>query len=183
MKLVFDTCVLYPTVMRETLMGACAVMGWTPLWSDRILEEWARAARKLGPNGEPQARAEIALLSARWPNAKVTWAPSLETKLYLPDKDDRHVLAAAIAGSADKIVTVNVKDFPKASLWDEGVDRIDPDALVMEAWLQHSDAMQEVGLSIVAQASQLSGEKWSARALFKKARLPRFAKAVSAALP
>ncbi len=179
MKLLFDTCVLYPTVMRETLMGACRVMGWTPLWSDRILEEWARAARKLGPNGEPQARGEIALLSAAWPHAKVTWAPSLEARLFLPDEADRHVLAAAISGSADKIVTMNIKDFPRATLWEEGVERIDPDGLVMDAWMQQSDAMHRVGVSLVDQASRMSGESWTARALFKKARLPRFAKALS----
>jgi len=31
MKLLFDTCVLYPTVMREMLLGAADAMGWQPL--------------------------------------------------------------------------------------------------------------------------------------------------------
>ncbi|MGB5770247.1 MAG: PIN domain-containing protein, partial [Crocosphaera sp.] len=33
--------------------------------------------------------------------------------LTLPDRDDRHVLAAAIKGQVDVIVTFNLKDFPK----------------------------------------------------------------------
>ena len=33
--------------------------------------------------------------------------------LELPDLDDRHVLAAAIRGRADLIVTYNLKDFPE----------------------------------------------------------------------
>ena len=51
MRFVLDTCVLFPTVMREMLLGAANITGWTPLWSGRILEEWARAARKIGPIG------------------------------------------------------------------------------------------------------------------------------------
>ena len=182
MKLLFDTCVLYPTVMRDTLMGVCRIMDWTPLWSDRILEEWARAARKIGPLGEDQARAEIALLKAAWPKACVSWPASLEARLYLPDEADRHVLAAAIAGSADCLVTMNIKDFPRNTLWEEGVERSGPDELIMEAWPHHSDAIKALAADMVAKASEMSGEAWTARALFKKARLPRFAKAVSAAL-
>ena len=61
MKVLIDTCVLYPTVMRQMLLGAAGHGLFTPLWSDRILEEWARAAHKIGPTGEAQARSEIAL--------------------------------------------------------------------------------------------------------------------------
>ncbi|MEN8935202.1 MAG: PIN domain-containing protein, partial [Planktotalea arctica] len=42
MKLLLDTCVLYPTVMREMLIGAARAGAFEPLWSARILEEWRR---------------------------------------------------------------------------------------------------------------------------------------------
>ena len=44
MKVLIDTCVLYPTVMRQMLLGAAEHGLFIPLWSDQILEEWARAA-------------------------------------------------------------------------------------------------------------------------------------------
>ena len=122
MKL-FLTPVFLSTVMREMLIGTMEISGDTPLWSERILEEWARAARKIGPTGEAQARGEIALLRARWPKAEAIWPTSLEARLWLPDENDKHVLAAAIASSADLLVTLNKQDFPRATLRG-GLDRM-----------------------------------------------------------
>lgn len=178
-RLLLDTCVIYPTVMREMLLGVAKTGAYQPMWSERILEEWARAARKLGPTGEVQARGEIALVRAAWPKAEVTWKPSLEDRLYLPDPADVHVLAAAIAGSADAIVTVNAKDFPRGLLEEEGLQRIDPDALLRGVWEENPFAVQEVAEAVRAEAERLSGEAWDMRRLLKKARLPRLAKALA----
>ena len=180
MKLVFDTCVLFPTVMREVLLAGANVGGWTPLWSDRILEEWARAARKIGPTGELQARSEIALLKAAWPAQAVGWNASLEKRLWLPDANDIHVLAAAVSSSADLIVTVNVKDFPRATLREEGVDRIDPDALLYDLALRAPEALHDQLSAIRQQASDMAGENLSLKVLLQKARLPRLAKKMAA---
>lgn len=177
-RLLLDTCVIYPTVMREMLLGVAGTGAFQPLWSARILEEWARAARKLGPTGEPQARGEIALVRAAWPKAEVTWKPSLEDRLYLPDAADVHVLAAAIAGSADAIVTVNARDFPRGILAEEGLERIDPDSLLRGIWEETPLSVQEVAETVRQEAERLSGDAWDMRRLLKKARLPRLAKAL-----
>lgn len=49
----------------------------------------------------------------------------------MPDQDDRHVLAAAIAGHADAIVTWNGKDFPDDVLDPFGIELQTPDEFVV----------------------------------------------------
>nr|WP_255553706.1 PIN domain-containing protein [Maritimibacter sp. DP1N21-5] len=176
-----DACVLYPTVMREVVLGAARAGIFQPLWSERILEEWARAAAKLGPGQEALARAEVAALVAAFPRASVQVRAGDMARLWLPDPNDVHVLAAAIAGSADVLLTMNVKDFPRSTVAEEGLRLAVPDLFVMECWAANEAAMIAVGRAILVEAVRLSGENWSARRLMKKARLPRYGKALEAA--
>jgi len=182
-KILLDTCVIYPTVMREVLLRVAGAGIFTPLWSARILEEWARAAIKLGPVGEMQARSEAAMMKAAWPKAAVVWKPSLETRLWLPDANDVHVLAAAIAGSADIILTLNAKDFPRNILAEEGLTRQDPDGFLHGVWRAQPALVARVVAEVRDEAERLSGKAWEVRALMKKARLPRLGKAVAGPKP
>lgn len=181
MKLLLDACVIYPTVMREMLLGVARSGGYEPLWSARILEEWALAVRKIGPDAEAQARGEIAMLGVAFPKAMVAPHPGLEARLWLPDSNDIHVLAAAIAGSADGIITLNAKDFPRGILADEGLSRNDPDAFLLGHWHAEPERVADVADGVVQEARRLSGVDWTLRALMKKARLPRLGKALSGA--
>ncbi len=61
------------------------------------------------------------------PHALVTDYASLISGLSLPDPNDRHVLAAAIKGRADVIVTFNLKDFPNQELGQIGIEAQHPD--------------------------------------------------------
>jgi predicted nucleic acid-binding protein len=178
MKLVLDACVLYPTVMREVLIGAARAGFYTPLWSDRILEEWARAAARNAAGQEAQARGEIAILTAHWPRARVVAAPGLEGRLWLPDPADIHVLAAAVAGHADGIVTMNAKDFPRNILAEEGLTRADPDTLLLGFFEAQPEVMRATADAVLEEARRLSGDDWTMRSLMKKARLPRLGKAL-----
>jgi|TARA_R110002124_G_scaffold34193_8_gene112535 predicted nucleic acid-binding protein len=178
-KLILDACVLYPTVMREVLLGAARAGFFAPLWSERILEEWARAIARNVPEHEPVARGEIAMLALHWPRAKVTVNEAQATRLWLPDANDIHVLAAAVQGHADGIVTMNAKDFPRHILAEEGLSRADPDTLMLGFFEARPDTMRAAADAVLAEARRLSGEDWTMRQLMKKARLPRLGKALT----
>ena len=176
MRVLIDACVLYPTVMREVILGVAAQGLFEPRWSPRILEEWARAARKIGPEGETIARGEIAAINARFPRAVMKIPQGVEQRLWLPDPNDIHVLAAAIGCSADAIMTVNAKDFPRDILGDEGLQRVDPDGFLIGLGAAYPEVVQTVGEAVLAEARRLSGEPWEMRKLMRKARLPRLGK-------
>lgn len=180
MRVLIDACVLFPTVMRQVVLG-CAEAGLFEVrWSARICEEWARAARKIGPEGEMIARGEVAQVSARFPRAEVSYPPDLEAGLWLPDPNDIHVLAAAVAGSCDAIMTMNAKDFPGNLLHQEGLMRVDPDGFLIRMADEAPDTVAAIGAQVLADARTLSGEDWTMRRLMKKARLPRLGKRLDA---
>jgi hypothetical protein len=64
-------------------------------------------------------------------DALVTGYEDLIEDLRLPDPDDRHVLAAAIRGRADLIVTTNLRDFPANVLGQFGIEPQHPDEFVL----------------------------------------------------
>jgi predicted nucleic acid-binding protein len=178
-KALLDTNVLYPTVMREVLLG-CAEAGlYAPLWSPRILDEWRHVAARHGPADMALTEGEIVRLKARFPRAEVRPNAADEARLHLPDEADVHVLAAAIAGSADVIVTQNRADFPRGVLAEEGVARTDADAFLWRLWSDDPGAVARVVEDVRREAERLSGEDWPVRRLLKKARLPRLAKALA----
>ncbi|MBT8455646.1 MAG: PIN domain-containing protein [Alphaproteobacteria bacterium] len=178
MRVLIDACVLYPTVLREIVLEVARTGAFTPLWSPRILEEWARAAARIDPAQEVIARGEIALLTARWPDAHVTPSSETEARLWLPDTDDIHVLAAAIDGHADALMTLNIRDFPTRVLSAEGILRRDPDGFLLEAWHADPEGITACVARVVAEAERLSGQPLNQRALLKRARLPRLGKAL-----
>lgn len=178
MRVLLDACVIYPTVMREMLLGVAASGVFTPLWSARIMAEWQHAAAGLGPQAVAQAAAEAALLARDWPGALVAVPPALEARLWLPDRDDVHVLAAAVAGDADIVVTLNIRDFPRAVLAGEGLARAHPDPFLLGLWKAGPAPVEETARAVLAEARRLSREDWTLRALLKKAHLPRLGKAL-----
>jgi hypothetical protein len=65
-------------------------------------------------------------------DAMVTGWEGLEAGIFLPDKDDRHVVATAIRAGAHAIVTANVTDFPAAALAPLGLQAVHPDDFLLD---------------------------------------------------
>lgn len=176
MRAFLDACVLYPTVLREVLLAAAAEGLYDPLWSPRVLEEWARAAARLGPGPEAVARGEAALLKVRFPAALV--ADDEGRGLVLPDLADAHVAAAARAAGAEVIVTLNLRDFPSRALAGLGLRAEHPDAFMHALWRARPEALAHAAETVRAEAERVSGRPQPTRALLKRAGLPRLGKAL-----
>lgn len=177
-RIVLDACVLYPTILRELLQGAAAAGLFLPVWSDRILGEWTRATAKLGPVVQMQAEGEAAAFAAAFPRGRVAVQPGLESRLMLPDPDDVHVLATAIAGHADAIVTFNATDFPGHLLAAEGLRRRDPDGFLWELQSGAPDTMAAIAETVRARTEAISGRPVTLTPLLKRLRLYRLARAL-----
>ena len=179
MKAVIDACVLYPTVLREIVLGLARAGLITPVWSDRLLEEWARTAQRQGGAADAAlARGDIALLSAEFPQACIAADPAREAQLWLPDPGDIHVLSTALGAGADMIMTLNLRDFPRSELVAHGLEAHHPDAAIYALWLDHPHVVADVVGAVHAKAEALSGAPLAVRALLKRVRLPRLAKAL-----
>ena len=178
MKVMIDACVLYPTLLRELVIGWAAAGGFTPLWSERILEEWRRAAARNGPQDAGIAGLEIEGLKAMFPGASVAVSPATQAALSLPDPDDSHVLAAAIDAEADELMTLNVRDFPTNALAAYGIIRRHPDEFLLEALHADPQRMGALVDAAMARAQSFGIDTSDRRKLLKRAKLPRFAKAL-----
>ena len=97
----------------------------------------------------------------------------------MPDPDDVHVLAAAVVGSCDAILTLNNKDFPRNILTDEGLWRSAPDELLCRFLAEDQSAVTQVANDVLAEANRMSPQPWTMRALMKKARLPKLGKTLA----
>ena len=172
-----DACVLYPTVLREILIGVAREGAYRPVWSARILEEWQHAAQRHDPRDGVIAEGEIARLRAEWPEAEI--APGREDDLWLPDPADVHVLATARAAGAQQIVTLNLRDFPARELSGQGLTAEHPDAFLYARWLAAPDLVAGVAEAVRSEAVRLSGAAMPIRGLLKRARLPRLGKALA----
>lgn len=179
MRAVLDACVLYPTVLREILVGVAARGGYAPLWSARILAEWQHAAARLGPAGATIAAGEIAQLRSLWPMAEIPADPDLEARLDLPDAADKHVLATAITTNADCIITLNLRDFPARALHVHGVVAQSPDTFLMALWLDRPAIVEQAVHAARTATEAASGRAQPLRPLLKRARLPRLGKALA----
>ena len=126
---VLDACVLYPVCVADALMSMAVAGLYAAKWSIAIEQEWIRNLERSRPELAGKLDRRRALMRDANPDWEVPEASCIAVAagLVLPDPDDAHVLAAAIAGHADCIVTANLRDFPSEILGVYGLCAIHPD--------------------------------------------------------
>lgn len=130
-RAVLDANVLYPAALRSLLIDLSVLGVYHAHWTDAIQDEWTRNLLAHRPELNPDAlRRTRDLMDTALDTARIATAAPLPPDLQLPDEDDRHVLAAALACGAERIVTHNLRDFPAAVLGPLGVQAVDPDTFV-----------------------------------------------------
>ncbi len=127
----YDACVLYPAPLRDLLMRLALTDLFRAKWSNQIHDEWIRNVLKDRPdiNSDQLERTRV-LMNSHVRDCLVEDFETLIASVALPDPDDRHVLAAAIKGRSDLIVTFNLKDFPANALDRYGIQAQHPDEFI-----------------------------------------------------
>jgi predicted nucleic acid-binding protein len=132
---VLDACVLVPHVLMDTLLSVADEDLYQPMWSEVILDETLRTLRAIYPDRNPHSfEARVASMERAFPHACVFGWKALEPGLasYWPDPQDAHVVAAAIRGRAEIIVTSNLKHFPEPLLDDLSLHAASPDTFLTD---------------------------------------------------
>lgn len=97
-----------------------------------VHEEWISSLlRKRLDLSRAQLERTRTLMDKHAENALVVGYEDLIPSLSLPDPDDRHVLAAAIRGRADIIVTMNLRNFPAELVVPFGIEAQHPDDFIL----------------------------------------------------
>ena len=124
---VIDANLLYPFHLRNLLvqLGVDAVIA--PRWTARIHADWIGNLVAAGKVPEERLLLTLDLMNSALPAAEVHGWEARMDGLTLPDPDDRHVLAAALAAGAGTILTVNLRDFPTLALAPHAVAAVHPD--------------------------------------------------------
>ena len=180
---VLDANVLYPAHLRDVLLWLGIGGFYRPRWSARIHDEWTR---NLLANRPALTPAQLAYtrgeMDRAFPDACVEADPLVEARLVLPDPDDGHVVATAVATNARMIVTANLADFPVEVLRAFDVEAVHPDAFVaacMEEDLEgvvatlreHRMRLRCPALSATAYAEHMERAGLSATAALLRSRM------------
>jgi predicted nucleic acid-binding protein len=124
---VLDACVLFRGGVRDFLLWVAEAGAFSPAWSDTIDDEWMRSRRD--KFGDPMSRLNYARAEMEkvFPGANFDPDPETLSTISLPDTNDIHVAAIAVAAGAKSIVTYNVRHFSDRVLGPLGLRTATPD--------------------------------------------------------
>ncbi|MEO8387680.1 PIN domain-containing protein [Polaromonas sp.] len=128
---ILDANVLYPAFLRDVLLSLAHADLYNAKWTATIEDEWTRSLLVNYPGTEQAIARTADAMRRSIPDCMVTGYEPLIGCMNLSDPDDRHVLAAAVVGHADVIVTLNRKDFPPIALAPFDIELQTPDEFIV----------------------------------------------------
>jgi predicted nucleic acid-binding protein len=137
-----DACILVPQRLSSLLLTVAEHGLFEPRWSEPILTETERALVQKLHLSPDLARHRLRAMRTAFPEASIVGFDDLIPCLQC-DPKDRHVLAAAISGGVDVLVTNNVKDFPGEACEPHGLQVHDADQFLMNLLMSEGAACRE----------------------------------------
>ena len=147
----FDACVLYPAPVRDLVIGLAVADLYHAKWTNQIHDEWIYNLLTKRPDLKAERLEKTRqLINSSVEDCLVEEYEVLIKTLELPDNGDCHILAAAIKGKAQIIVTYNLKDFPSEILNKFDIEAQHPD----DFFLNQSDLHQGAFLATIKKIRQ-----------------------------
>jgi predicted nucleic acid-binding protein len=125
-----DTCVLLKPYLCDSMLTIAEAGIYRPLWSSTVLDELGRNLLRRGLE-DKQVGHRLDQMNEAFPDAEVTGYEALITQMTNHPKD-RHVLAAAVRGGAEVLVTENLRDFPSDAVSPFGVEVVSQDTFLLD---------------------------------------------------
>ena len=176
-----DACVLVPIATCDTLLRLADSGAFRPLWSQQVESEAICALERIHPHVDrSRFLSRFRSMNEAFDDARVVgWEP-LEEAIDLPDPDDRHVVAAALRGRADAIITENTKDFPSTVMESLGLEVIRLDAFLLDQYDLNPSATRRILGQQAAAMKSPPTELCELLARLAAGGAPRFAAALEA---
>lgn len=130
-RVFLDACVLMPINLCDFVLRLAETEIFQPQWTAEVLGEVERnLVAKIGITQE-RAASRVRAMESAFPDAMVHGYQDLTNSMTC-DPKDRHVLAGAVRGGADALVTANLKDFPPSSTEQYELQVIHPDTFLLD---------------------------------------------------
>lgn len=155
-----DACVLHPWALCQLQLLIAEHGLFRPVWSGQILEETKRSILRVHPEIEEERISKrIAAMRFAFEDAEVSEAQICARLPAVPESvpdHDRHVVAAALAGRADVIVTANLRHFAAPHLAELGILVEGPDDFLIDQWYLSAPAVADALVAMALQTKRPS---------------------------
>ncbi len=169
---VLDASVLVPRFLSNFLLWLAEMDLYRARWSEDIHQEWINARHTRFKVALENSHARRLQIDDAFPEGLVLNYQSLIDGLELPDKNDRHVLAAAIKCGANAILTSNLRDFPESTLNRFNIQVVNQDDFVLDQLGLTGDSARLVAIAMVRHKKSLTRTNSTWRQYFEAMSRP-----------